>query len=220
MLLLLNILSYINIKSKPQVKNYKKASKKGFFLIYYIKRRNEMKKLPNMISIARALLSIALIFPPMFSWGFYTIYIICGLSDLLDGVLARKLNCVSVKGAMIDSAADIIFFCVLVVRLVLALNYPLWVLISIAVIALIRTFTIIMGAIKFKKLTVLHTVLNKIAGSLVFLSPLLYLVAAKNIEVTAVILIAIVLISSVEEFAIVMLQKTFDPDVKFLFPRK
>ena len=117
-----------------------------------------MKKLPNMISIARALLSIALIFPPMFSWGFYTIYIICGLSDLLDGVLARKLNCVSVKGAMIDSAADIIFFCVLVVRLVLALNYPLWVLISIAAIALIRTFTIIMGAIKFKKLTVLHTV--------------------------------------------------------------
>ena len=38
---------------------------------------------------------------------FYAIYILCGISDVLDGYIARKSNSVSKSGAFIDSIASI-----------------------------------------------------------------------------------------------------------------
>ena len=40
---------------------------------------------------------------------FWIIYALCGLSDIADGWLARKLKYVTKTGALLDSVADICF---------------------------------------------------------------------------------------------------------------
>ena len=40
---------------------------------------------------------------------FWLIYGFCGISDIADGWLARKLKCVTKTGALLDSVADICF---------------------------------------------------------------------------------------------------------------
>ena len=68
-----------------------------------------MKNLANYISISRILMSIVLIATKTFSLTFYIIYLYCGISDMLDGYIARKSKNISEIGARLDSVADIIF---------------------------------------------------------------------------------------------------------------
>ena len=49
----------------------------------------------NIITIIRILCSIAILFCPVFSVAFYSLYITAGLSDMIDGWVARKTNTVS-----------------------------------------------------------------------------------------------------------------------------
>ena len=44
----------------------------------------------NIITGLRIACSIALLFCPAFSPAFYTLYIIAGVSDMIDGTVARK----------------------------------------------------------------------------------------------------------------------------------
>ena len=44
----------------------------------------------NIITGIRILGSILLAFVPVFSAVFYTVYLTCGLSDMADGMIARK----------------------------------------------------------------------------------------------------------------------------------
>ena len=53
--------------------------------------------------------SVFLLFLPVFSPGFYVVYLLCGLSDMADGTIARKTNSVSKPGSQLDSIADLIF---------------------------------------------------------------------------------------------------------------
>ena len=40
---------------------------------------------------------------------FWTLYLLCGLSDVLDGAVARSTGTVSLLGEKLDTIADIIF---------------------------------------------------------------------------------------------------------------
>ena len=53
--------------------------------------------------------SILLLFVPVFSRGFYLIYLLCGLSDMIDGTIARKTNTAGKFGSRLDTVADLIF---------------------------------------------------------------------------------------------------------------
>ena len=49
----------------------------------------------NTVTGFRVLISIALLFCPVFSLAFYVLYLIAGLSDMIDGTIARRMNTVS-----------------------------------------------------------------------------------------------------------------------------
>ena len=70
------------------------------------------KQIPNIITAARIALSAALIFTENFSALFYVLYFVCGMSDMADGFLAKKLDAESPFGSKLDSLADFIFVAV------------------------------------------------------------------------------------------------------------
>ena len=63
----------------------------------------------NIITGFRGLISIVLLFCPVFSPVFYMLYLIAGLSDMIDGTIARRTNTVSEFGERFDTVADFVF---------------------------------------------------------------------------------------------------------------
>ena len=68
-----------------------------------------MTQLPNIITLLRIAGSMGLLFCDVMGVVFWIIYALCGISDIVDGWLARKLKCVTRTGALLDSLADICF---------------------------------------------------------------------------------------------------------------
>ena len=71
-----------------------------------------MKHLPNLITLSRLVSALLLMPIRAFSQAFFIVYTYCGVSDVLDGALARRLHCNDEFGARLDSIADIVFYAV------------------------------------------------------------------------------------------------------------
>ena len=130
------------------------------------------KHIANIITGSRIVFSLLLLFIPLSSALFYIFYLFCGLTDMIDGTVARKTGAVSNFGEKLDTASDFVFMAVCVVKLLPKINISVWLWIWIAIIAIVKVINIVMGFIRRKKLVALHTFLNKITGLLLFLLPL------------------------------------------------
>ena len=137
-------------------------------------KKHAIKHIANIITGCRILGSVFLLFFPAFSVEFYTIYIICGFSDMIDGTIARKTNSASKFGAKIDTVADLIFVTVSLIKLLPTINIPQWLWIWGSIIAIIKIGNIILGYCSKKQFISLHTIMNKITGLLLFLLPLTF----------------------------------------------
>ena len=126
----------------------------------------------NLITGIRIVCSIALLFCPVFSPAFYALYITAGVSDMTDGAVARKMGTVSAFGSKIDTAADFVLVAVCLIRLIPVIYVPDWLIIWIIVIAVIKAVNLISGYVMRKEIVVLHTVMNKVTGMLLFVLPL------------------------------------------------
>ena len=126
----------------------------------------------NIITGIRIICSIALVFFPAFSPAFYTLYIVAGISDMIDGVVARKTGTVSEFGTKLDTAADFILLVICLIKLIPIIHIPKWLIIWIIVIAVIKAINLISGYVMRKEIVVLHTAMNKVTGILLFVLPL------------------------------------------------
>ena len=126
----------------------------------------------NTITFFRIAASIVLLSCPVFSPAFYVFYIAAGLSDMLDGFVARKTDTVSKLGARLDTIADFVFVVACLIKLLPVLRIPAWLYIWIGIIALIKVVNIISGFIVQKRFVTVHSVMNKATGALLFLLPL------------------------------------------------
>ena len=129
-----------------------------------------MKHLPNAISALRFFGAVCLLFFGVESCVFWVIYVACGLSDMADGNLARKLGCENKTGALLDSMADLVFVVCCCFKLIPALAFPKWLRIWGAVIVAIKAINQISALVMYKKFVFPHTVANKMAGVLLFLA--------------------------------------------------
>jgi cardiolipin synthase len=80
--------------------------------------------IPNLLTVLRILLAAALPFLPSTYW--LAIVVAAGLSDLLDGIIARRFNATSELGALLDGIADKLFVLAAVVTLVGAGQLEWW----------------------------------------------------------------------------------------------
>ena len=126
----------------------------------------------NIITCIRIVCSIALLFCPVFSPVFYALYITAGLSDMADGAAARKTGTVSEFGSKFDTAADFVLVAVCLIKLIPVIHVPAWLIIWIIVITVIKAVNLISGYVMRKEIVVLHKVMNKVTGILLFILPL------------------------------------------------
>ena len=131
-----------------------------------------IKNVANILTGFRILGSILLLFFPVLSVSFYSIYLLCGLSDMIDGTIAKKTNSASEFGAKLDTVADLVFVAVSLIKLLPIIHIPGWLWIWGSAIAIIKIGNIIWGYVSKKQFIALHTIMNKITGLLLFLLPI------------------------------------------------
>ena len=129
-----------------------------------------MKHLPNILSSLRIVGAVALLQNNVSSIPFWVFYIVCGISDIADGWLARKLKCVSKTGALLDSVADICFVACCAWKLLPILELPQWLWLWAGVIVVIKVVNQIIALMMYGCFQFPHTLANKATGFLLFIA--------------------------------------------------
>ena len=139
----------------------------------------------------------------------------CGASDIFDGYIARKYKISNSYGATLDSIADFIFFCIMFIVFIPMLQWSWWILCWIGIITIVRLISLGIGFLKYHTLSFLHTYANKVTGAVLFLFPFIYNVLGLNI--TAVLICSIAILSAIEELIITLKSKVLNKDVRCIF---
>ncbi len=164
-----------------------------------------MNNLANYISISRIILVLIIAFLEPCSFLFYLIYTVSGISDIMDGFIARKTNSTSKLGEKLDSAADFIMVAVLVPVFYTILNPGTFILLWVIVIGIIRVMSLLIVWVNYKTFGMLHTYGNKITGLILFLIPLLLIVVPQ--ETLMYLVCSLASVSALEELGINLLSK-------------
>ena len=176
--------------------------------------------LADTVTAVRMAASFILLFYPMKSIWFLVIYTFAGLTDVLDGWLARKSGRASEFGARLDSISDLLFYSVLLIRLfpVLYRILPGEIWYAVLGIVLVRLAAYVTAAVKYHRFASLHTWLNKLTGAAVFLLPYALWVSSIIVYSWAVCILAF--LASAEELAIHLLRTDYLADRKSFIQKK
>ena len=155
------------------------------------------KKIANIITFWRIPGSIGLLFCPVFSACFYGLYIFCGLTDMVDGTIARKTGAVSEVGSRLDTVADFFFVTVSFAKLVPVIRIPVWIWCWAAVIAVVKLVNLVWGFTQTKQIPALHTIANKATGLCLFLLPLT--ISFVDLRYTAPVVCVLATIAAIQE---------------------
>ena len=177
----------------------------------------KMKNAANLITLTRIVLAVAMLFLPPLERAFIIVYFFCGLTDVLDGAVARKTHMESKLGSQLDSTADFILMAVLIIILYPMIKPSTGILLWVGGIALIRFAAVGVVWAKFGTPAMLHTLANKVTGIMVFLLPLSLVVIPTNIPM--IVLCIAATLSATEEILIDLTAKKFLPDRKSIFLR-
>ena len=120
----------------------------------------------NCITVSRMLFSLCLFAFSPYSVPFAVMYLLCGISDIMDGFLARKLHTESNIGECLDSIADLFFAVVYALKILPLLNVPYWIWIWTAIIAVTKITGIVIASGKVHQLVIEHSFGNKLTGLL------------------------------------------------------
>lgn len=171
----------------------------------------------NFITFLRIIGTVGLLFAGPMSPLFLGIYTFTGLTDMLDGWVARHTGTASEFGARLDSIADLLFYTVMLIKLlpVLWIILPQTVWYAVVAVLLVRMSSYLTAAIKYHCFASLHTYLNKLTGIAVFLLPYM-LMTSYRVEYSRFVC-ALAFAASLEELAIHLLHKSYYADRKTVF---
>ena len=185
--------------------------------IIYILRGYVVKLVANIISITRIFLSLSLILVKPLSIVFISIYLVCGISDVFDGYIARKTETTSKLGEKLDSIADLIMVIVLMIVLYPIINLTVKIIVWITIIGIIRAVSMMVVLVKYKTFGILHTYGNKITGFVLFSIPLS--LAFIQSYVLVYIICVVASISAIEELLIHLSSNELRINMKSIFER-
>lgn len=117
-----------------------------------------------MISLSRIVFACVLLFSKPFSTLFFVMFSLCAVSDVLDGLFARALHAQSDRGGRLDTFVDAVTLIFTVWALSSAVVFPIFVWITVGVIAAVKLCAAAITYCKTKNFTIPHSVLNILAG--------------------------------------------------------
>lgn len=108
-----------------------------------------------------------------FTNTFYYVYSYCGISDVLDGVVARSLNIMSSLGSVLDSISDLLFYSVMMIKVLpkLRMILPEYIWLFVYIVLFLRLMCYTFVYFRMNKIASRHTIYNKMTGLLVFFIP-------------------------------------------------
>ena len=177
--------------------------------------KEKILTVPNIITSFRILGSlILLLFIEPFTREFFVLYTLCGLSDVVDGVVARATKSTTEFGSKLDSVADLLFYFVLFICIIEKLleRLPLFVWIMGISAVVIRIASYLTAAIKYHRFASIHTYMNKATGAVIFTVP--YFILTNFLVAVCVLLGIVTIIASLEELLIHLTSKKYDPNRK------
>jgi CDP-diacylglycerol--glycerol-3-phosphate 3-phosphatidyltransferase len=128
-----------------------------------------MKQIPDLLSMSRIVLCLPLLLVDAMTVPFWVLYLIVGLTDMLDGFLARRWGVESEFGARLDSLADFVFVLAVGYKLFPYLKLPATLWMMIGFIALMKMINAISSFVVKHRIEFLHTKANKLTGFLIFI---------------------------------------------------
>lgn len=178
--------------------------------------------IPNIITSTRILGAVIMLSLPYPKTAFLVLYTLCGISDVLDGMVARLTATQSEWGAKFDSVADLLFYAAMLIKiiptLIKSLDFLVWIFAGIVI--LIRLSSYVLAAIKYRKFASQHTYLNKLTGFAVFCLPYLLVITDLH-NVVAILVCAVGFLASLEEFILHVVSSNYDTSRKtLLFVKK
>lgn len=179
-------------------------------------KEKQIITIPNILSVLRIVGTMSLFFIKPFTKAFFIVYTACGLSDVLDGWIARATNTSTELGSKLDSIADLLLYAVMILKifpnLLEKLPLEFWGL--VALVVAIRLCSYIVAAIKYRRFSSMHTYLNKLTGLAVFTVP--YIIMQDWALVGCCIVAAVGGLSSLEELIMHIFSKSYNPAKKTL----
>lgn len=176
----------------------------------------------NVITTLRIVGTPVLLFLRPLTVEFIIAYSLTGVTDVLDGLVARMTHTVSELGARLDSVADLVFYTVMLVKIFpelwAALPMGVWVLVGAVLI--VRGCAYAVAAVKYRCFASQHTYLNKLTGAAVFLAPYVLAFAPHCIVGYCWGVAAVAMLASLEELVIHLVSREYDAKVKTIFMRR
>lgn len=173
-----------------------------------------MINIPNIITITRIAGALSLLAVRPLSPVFFIIYTISGVSDILDGYIARKTHSESELGSKLDSIADIVFYTVMTVKLFpeLYAKLPVGIWYTVIIYLILKIISYTVAALKFRVFSSLHTILNKAATLMVFFVP--YLLGNSILVPYCTVICTAGIASCTEEIVIHLTSSKYKPDAE------
>lgn len=175
------------------------------------------KAIPNLLSFSRLGLAFVLLLTEPLSLHFLFVFLVCGLTDVLDGLVARRLDACSEHGHTIDSIADIVLAVILLYCIIPVVEWEGWMVMWIVAIAAVRIIAFGIGSVRYGRPAFVHTYLNKTTGLLLFLTPFLLVIVGGSVTVAVVCCVASG--STAEYLYINITRDHFDPDLATVLVR-
>ena len=150
-------------------------------------RNKKMTQIPNIITSLRIAGSLGLLFCNVTGAAFWIFYALCGISDIADGWLARKLKCVTKTGALLDSLADICFVACCAWQILPMLELSQWLWLWAGVIVAVKVVNQLSALVMHGRCCFPHTIANKVTGFLLFIAVPMTFVSVIPISIVAAV---------------------------------
>jgi len=178
-----------------------------------------MKQVPNILSLCRIGFSLALLLATDSPVAFVALYLLCGITDVLDGTLARRFHMESKPGAKLDSIGDFVFWAIVLYLLFFKANieYSMGLIMGVIVIVVLRAVNFLITRIRFRVWGMLHSWGNKATGLLLFILLPVCLATEKIAAPVGILLCAAGVLSALDEMAVLLSSREYDANRKGFF---